>query len=279
MKSELVEDKYSVLMSVYKNDRAEYVKLAIDSMMNQTVMPEQFVIVEDGPIDRAVAALIDHYVEQSPALFTVIRLSQNGGLGKALDRGLKSCRNELVARMDADDISLLDRCERQLNVFRAQSEVAICSGTIAEFIADPKDVVSYRLVPERHEEIKKQMRIRSGFNHPAVMYKKSEVLRCGGYGKLKRKQDHDLFSRMLSNECIGYNIQSPILYFRSDGDNLKRRKSWVNCSSYIIAQWHCFRRGEVSVGDLWYVITAQIFFLLAPRKLVDKVTKRYLRSI
>lgn len=271
-------EKYSVLMSVYYKEKPEYLKLAIESILSQTAQAEQFVIVKDGKLTKDLDAIIDSFERSNPQLFTVVRNEKNQGLGKALDCGLKYCRNDLVARMDSDDISMPTRCEEQLKLFEKNPSLSICSGNIDEFIEDPNVVVSVRAVPEKQNQIKKRMQTRSAFNHPAVMYRKSEVVRCGGYGKLKRKQDHDLFSRMMNNGCQAYNIQHSILKFRSDANNLKRRKSWVNCKSYIVAQWHILGRHECSMFDFFYVLVAQMFFLLAPFSLVKAVSDKLLRT-
>ena len=98
--------EYSVLMSVYAKDKPEYIKIAIDSMLNQTIPPEQFVIVLDGKVPDTITAVVTEYENRYPQVFTVVVLAENGGLGHALNEGLRYCRNELVARMDADDISL-----------------------------------------------------------------------------------------------------------------------------------------------------------------------------
>lgn len=270
--------EYSVLMSVYYKENPLFLEQAIRSMLEQTIQPEQFVIVKDGPLTDELDAVINRFQTMNVGLFTIVCLESNKGLGRALDEGIKFCRNELIARMDSDDISLPDRCEKQLKLFQKDMDLSICSGTIAEFVDDPNNIVSYRDVPEKQEELKKRMRIRSCFNHPTVMYKKSEVLRCGGYGALKRKQDHDLFSRMINSDCKGYNIQSTILLFRSDNNNIKRRKSWSNCSSYIISQWNILKRGHCTVFDFVYVLGAQVFFLIAPNSLVKVVTYKFLRK-
>lgn len=270
-------ENYSVLMSVYRKEDPENLRLAMESMWGQTVPTDDFVLVCDGTLTDSLDAVVGEMQSKHPNLH-VIRYEQNLGLGKALDIGLKECKNELVARMDSDDISLADRCGKQLHLFERNPDLSICSGTISEFIGSPENIVSMRTVPEHQEAIKKRMRTRSAFNHPAVMYKKSEVIRCGGYGSLKRKQDHDLFSRMMNRGCVAYNIQQPILLFRSDENNLIRRKSWVNCKSYIIAQWSILKRGHCTVGDFLYVVAAQMFFLLAPARVVDRVTKKHLRT-
>ena len=214
--------KYSILMSVYKKEKPEYLISSIQSMLAQTSPAEQFVIVKDGPLTKELDDIIDGYAVEYPELFTVVPLSENVGLGRALDFGIAECRNELVARMDSDDISLPERCEKELQLFAKNTELAIVGTNIDEFYDDPSDVKMSRAVPSNYAEIKKAIGRRMPFNHPTVMYKKSEVIRCGGYGKMRRKQDRDLFSRMINMGCKAQNINESLLLFRSNADNYKR---------------------------------------------------------
>ena len=269
---------YSVLMSVYYKEKAEYLELAIESMLNQTVPPEQFVIVEDGKLTKELETVIIKYENDNPNLFTIVRLEENRGLGLALDEGMKWCRNELIARMDSDDISMPKRCEKELAIFERYPELDIISGAINEFKEHIDNVVSIRRVPENEEVIRKQMRRRSAFNHPAVMYKKTAVIRVGGYGDSARKEDHDLFSRMVFEGCKAYNLQEPILYYRINEDNMKRRKSWKNISSYIEIMWTNLCRGYCGCADFLFVIAAQIFYLIVPACVLEKIIIYFYRE-
>lgn len=271
-----VELKYSVLMSVYCRENPEYLKLAIDSMVNQTIKPDQFVLVEDGPLVERLDEVISLY--ESNSLFTIVKLKENMGLGKALDEGLKYCRNELVARMDSDDISLPDRCEKELALFLEDPNLDIVSGTIAEFESDPSNIQSHRVVPAEDPEIRKQMRRRSAFNHPAVMFKKSAVLRCGGYGGSIRKEDHDLFSRMVNMGCHARNLQEDVLLYRTGKNAIRRRKSWKNVSSYLEIMWVTYKRGYCSLWDVIYVDAAQLFYFIAPVGLINLLLKQFFRK-
>ena len=266
-------EKYSVLMSVYYKEKPDNLKASIDSMLMQTVPADQFVLVKDGPLTPELDSMIDLYLKSNDGLFTIVELTENSGLGIALDEGLKYCRNDLVARMDSDDISTPDRCEKELKVFEQRPELSIVSGNIGEFENDPGNVVSVRVVPENQNEIKKRMRIRSAFNHPAVMYRKSDVIRCGGYGTLKRKQDHVLFSHMLNCGCEAYNIQEIILLFRADRDSILRKKSIENCRGYIEAQKMNYKRGECGIVDYIFVVLTQIVLMIIPEPFVNYIKK------
>lgn len=271
-------DKYSVLMSVYYKNSIEELKQSVDSMLNQTVLCNQFVLVEDGPLGENLEQLVSEYEKKNENLFTVIRLPGNVGLGKALDAGIVECKNELIARMDADDISLPTRCERLLQLFEANSNLAIAGTNIDEFYDDPSHIVTSRVVPSDYESIRKFMRRRSAFNHPTVMVRKSEVLRCGGYGQMRRKQDFDLFSRMLNMNCYALNINESLLLFRSNEDNYVRRKSWEYCKSSIDVAIVNFKRGYCSLWDLFIVICGQLFLHFTPMRIMKYMSDTFLRK-
>ena len=126
-------DQYSVLMSVYRKENPEFFRIAIESMLKQTIPTNDFVLVCDGPLTPKLDQVIQTLSDQYQDIFQIIRLETNCGLGNALNTGLKICKNELVARMDSDDISLLNRCELQLKAFQSDPELSLCGGNIMEF--------------------------------------------------------------------------------------------------------------------------------------------------
>ena len=269
--------EYSVLMAVYGKDNPDYLVTAIESMLNQTVPPEEYVIVVDGPVTKELEVVISKY-EERKELFTVIWLKENGGLGNALNIGLRASRNELVARMDADDISLPTRCEKELALFEKNEQLVLCGTHIDEFYDKPENVHAMRKVPTDYESIKKFMRRRQPFNHPTVMFKKSEVIRCGGYGHLKRKQDFDLFSRMINKGCYALNIDESLLKFRADQENYKRRKGRDYVKSSIYVGFLNYKRGYCSIIDLAYIVCGQMALYIMPLRLMTYVSDKMLRE-
>ncbi|RPA60692.1 glycosyltransferase [Aerococcus agrisoli] len=272
-------EKYSVLMSLYKKENPNWFVESIESMINQSVKPNQIVLVIDGPISGELKDKVTFFQENYSDLIDVLPLEKNIGLGKALDKGLEICSNELVARMDTDDISLPDRCEKELKLFDADSQLAMVGTNIDEFYDTPDNIVSSRNVPSKNEDIKKYIRRRSPFNHPTVMFKKSVVIEVGGYGTLRRKQDLDLFSRMVNSGYKTANLDESLLLFRSNENNFKRRKSWSYVSSYIKAQYTIFRRGHCNLLDLLYVIVGQIILYILPLPLLKQISNKFLRSV
>lgn len=266
--------KYSVLMSLYVKEKPEYLRLAIDSMLNQTVTPDEIVIVEDGPLNGVLYSVLNEY----DGKITRVRNEKNIGLGLALNVGLKECRNELIARMDTDDISKPDRCEKQLKRFDKRPELAIVGAWVDEFTVSPDQVVSTRAVPTDSDSIYNFAKKRSAFNHPAVMYRRSAVLKQGGYADLRRNQDVDLFGRMLFAGEKAENVGEALLWFRSNDDLAKRRKSWDNTWSYINTIKRFWKMGYSSFGDFAMVAVAQTGMYLMPVKLQHWVYKKFLRK-
>lgn len=265
-------------MSLYEKEKPEYFQLAVDSMLCQTVPPDEIVIVKDGPITEELQKKIDGFVETHQSLFNIIGSKTNQGLGKALNLGLKHCRNDLVARMDTDDISKPNRCEEQLKKFESDKELVLVGSAIDEFIDDPKVVISRRVVPIDNEDIYNFAKRRSAFNHPTVMYKKSKVLEYGGYADLRRNQDVDLFGRMLYGGCKATNLEESLLLFRSNANLAKRRKSWENTWSYIATIKNFYKLGYSNFFDLTIVSAAQSFLFLCPVTLQNWIYKSFLRK-
>lgn len=273
-----MDAKYSVLMSIYIEEEPDYFDQSLKSMVNQTLLPDEIVLVKDGKLTQGLEDVITRYNQKYPQLFTIVTLKENIGLGRALDVGIKHCRNELIARMDTDDISLPNRCNLQVEKFKQNPELSIVGTMTDEFYDTPDNIISSRNVPTTNDEIYKFMKRRSPFNHPTVMYKKTDVIRCGGYGKMRRKQDLDLFSRMINNGCKAENLDLSLVLFRSNEESFSRRQSWSYVKSYIDVQFEIWKRGHCSFIDLTYVTLGQFFIYIAPRSLLKVISNELLRN-
>lgn len=219
-------EQYSVLMSVYYKEKPEYLRQAIESIQNQTFSTDDFVLVCDGPLIPELDVVIDIKQQEMGETLNVIRLAKNGGLGNALNAGIKHCKNELVARMDSDDIAYPERCEKQIAVFSTHPEVSICSGVVEEFTISPDVVDAKRVPPETNAEILEFAKKRNPFNHPCVMYKKDAVEAVGSYQDFYLLEDYYLWLRMLMCGYQGYNIQEPLLRMRAGSEMYHRRAGW-----------------------------------------------------
>lgn len=245
-------EKYSVLMSLYAKEKPEYLRLALNSMINQTAKPDEIVLVLDGPITDELYAIVDGYQEKYQGLFNIVVNEKNLGLGQALNRGLSVCKNELVARMDTDDISKPDRCEKQLKMFEEDKELSIVGGQIEEFIDKTENVSGRRIVPCLDAEIKLYMKKRCPFNHMAVMFKKSDILEAGNYLEWFWNEDYYLWIRLALLDKKFANIPDILVdvrvgkemykrrggkkYFKSEKDiqKLMYEKGLISCPRYLV---------------------------------------------
>ena len=215
---------FSIITSVYKNDRPEFVKIALDSMLvDQTVKPSEIVLVRDGQVPPELDILLDEYEARYPEVFNIIRLEDNGGLGEALKIGVEAAKYDLVARMDSDDICLHDRFELQLKYLELHPEVDIVGGQISEFIGTSDNVIGKRIVPCRNDEIYRFMKNRCAMNHVTVMFRKSAVLKAGNYQDWFWNEDYYLWIRMMQEQCIFANLPDVLVNVRSGVDQYARR--------------------------------------------------------
>lgn len=215
--------KFTVLMSVYKKEKAEYLKLALDSVINQTLTPDEIVLVQDGKLTDELQAVITEYLQKYPDIFKTYALQENHGLGKALNYGMQKCSNELIARMDTDDIAEQGRFEMQIQEFIKDKELALCGGQIAEFEDNPNEITSYRQVPIKQEEILKFAKKRNPFNHMTAMFKKQVVQKVGGYQHMPYFEDYWLWVRMLKAGCKAKNVNAVLVKVRAGQDMIARR--------------------------------------------------------
>ena len=219
----LMSLKFSVLMSVYKNDNPEYFKTAIESVINQTVKPTEIVLVRDGMVADNLQETINEIINEYGGLINYIPLEQNGGLGNALKIGVEKAKYNLIARMDSDDYSLPNRFELQLKAFIENVNVDVVGGQIEEFDGDINDVVGRRNVPLTHLEIVKYMKMRSPFNHPTVMFKKSAVENCGNYIEMHYVEDYYLWCRMFLSGAKFMNLKETLVKMRVNKETYMRR--------------------------------------------------------
>lgn len=270
-------EKYSVLITVYKDDNPENFKLALLSIIKQTVKPDEIVLVKDGPVPKNIQDVIDVLDKENPKLIHQVQLPQNKGLGLALNEGIKVCRNELVARMDSDDISVSTRCERELAEFEKNPNLDIIGCPVLEFEGNTDNIVGRRNVPFDNKSIYKFARKRDPFNHPTVMYRKSKVEAVGGYGDLRKNQDTDLWIKMLSNGAVCMNLTEPLFYFRFDSNTYKKRKNWLNTKLLITIRKNAYKTGFCSLIDFFEVAIAQLLVYLLPVWFQEFIYKKILR--
>ena len=269
-------EKYSVLMTVYAKDNPAFFSLAIESMVKQTYAADEIVIVKDGIITKALQRVIDNYINKGINIVQV-QLEKNVGLGLALNEGIKVVRNEFIARMDADDYSMPDRCEKQIKEFEKNSNLDIVGCPVLEFVDTIDNIVGERKVPLANKAIYKFARKRDPFNHPTVMYRKSTIKAVGCYSNYRKNQDTDLWIKLLLNNAICKNLKEPLLRFRFDEGTYKKRKSWINTKILIEIRYKAWKSGFNSLGEFLLVSAVQLGMFILPVGFQKLLYKKILR--
>jgi glycosyltransferase involved in cell wall biosynthesis len=240
-----MHEPFSLLVPVYNGDRPDYLRRAFRSAVDdQTMRPDQVVIVRDGPVREELARCLDELRAASPVPVTVVPLARNSGLGPALDQGLAASRFDVVARQDADDVSMPHRFEVELPLI---ANADIVGSGLLEFVTDIDQVVGQRVPPTGPERIQRYARMHDPFNHPTVVYRKRAVLAAGGYGDLPLMEDYALFARMLLGGARAVNVPEPLVFYRVGEAAFKRRGGRELLSSELRLQREFRRLGFTSL--------------------------------
>ena len=274
----MTQDKFSVATSVYKNDSAEYFERALSSITSeQTVRPDEIVLVVDGPIGEKIDEIIEKYTTEYN-IFKVIRLEKNGGLGNALRIAVENCTYEIVARMDSDDVAIPTRFEEQLK-FMSENDVDIVGGHISEFVGDESNLVSRRDVPLTDEDIKSDMKSRCAFNHMTVMFKKDKVQSVGGYLDWHYNEDYYLWLRMMLAGCRFANLDRVLVNVRVGEEMYQRRGGMKYFKSEAKLQGFMLKNKIISFPRYMINVNKRLIVqVLLPNKLRGWVFKKYARQ-
>ncbi|MCL2371537.1 glycosyltransferase [Candidatus Saccharibacteria bacterium] len=267
----------SVLMAVYHGDQAEWLEQAMQSILGQTTKSNDIVIVRDGLVSDDIEKVLKKHEKRAEV--RVVRLAENGGLARALNAGLMKCKNELVARMDADDIMEKDRLKLQIQTFNDDSTLSILGGQVAEFDGDEDNITGYRRVPVAEEEIGRFAKLRCPLNHPSVMFRKSVINRLGGYDeKIGKVEDYELWMRALSDGYVIRNLPDTLCRLRAGDYMIGRRKSWQGCVAQIRLRRHFLVNRWIGLGDFMKTSLAFVVVAIIPTSAVRFVYQKGLRK-
>jgi len=265
---------FSLLISTYAGDSPHFLRLAFESsVQQQSRRPDQVVLVQDGPVPDPLAETINHLAATSPVPVQLVALEHNAGLGPALDRGLEACVHEIVARMDADDVSRPDRFEKQLPLVEAGADI-VGSG-LMEFGSSVDEVVGRRTPPVDPHEIRRVIRFRDPFNHPTIVYRKSAVLAAGGYTDMALMEDYLLFTRMLEAGARPANVAEPLVYYRVGSGAYARRGGRELLRAELALQRRFRRLGITTRGEYLRNVAVRGGYRLVPERL-RKIAYRWL---
>ena len=258
-------DDYSVLMSVYGKEKPEFLRESMQSMYDQTVPTNDFVLICDGPLTDGLNKVIDEMQGKFGKRLRVIRQKKNMGLGYSLNHGVKECKNELIARMDSDDISVKDRIERQFVVFE-KTGADVVGGNISEYDEDMVKLIGHRIVPQRNNEIVERIKKRNPVNHMTVVLKKSKVIKVGNYLDMPFFEDYCLWARMLKNNYTFFNIQDDLVKVRGGFGMVERRGGARYIRPIVSFQNYLLKLGLISHWTYVSNIIVRIIVSILPSR-------------
>jgi glycosyltransferase involved in cell wall biosynthesis len=257
-----VHEPFSLLISVYDGDRPDHLRQSFRSAVDdQTLPPDQVIIVRDGPVRPELTSCLDELVGTSRVPVTLIPLEHNAGLGPALDKGLAASRYDIVARMDADDVAMPHRFEVQLPLMQ---NADIVGAGLLEFVTDTDHVVGRRIPPTDPEHIARYARLHDPFNHPTVIYRRKAVMAAGGYGDLPLMEDYGLFTRMLLAGARAVNVAEPLVFYRVGATAFKRRGGTGLLRSELRIQREFLRSGFISPAGYLRNVAVRGSYRLVP---------------
>lgn len=233
--------KFSVLMSVYFKENPVYFDLALKSnLIDQTLKPDEFILVCDGKLTTELEEVINKYTELFPNIFKVYRLAENKGLGTALNYGLEKCSYEIVARADSDDISDSERFEKQLNFLESNKDIDVLGAAIDEFDSDVSNPLHIKFLPTESKKIYEFAKFRNPVNHVTAVFKKNVIEAAGSYKHILYLEDYYLWLRVINNGYKIANLNDVLVHVRIGNGMVRRRGSrdyisgWEKLSCYML---------------------------------------------
>lgn len=257
----------SVLMATYAGEKAPRLRMALESMFRQTLLPKEVVLVVDGPVDGEQEKVIQEFSgKDAPPELKVLRLNEGKGLAGALNHGLTYCSCGLIARMDSDDISREDRLEKQYRFLEQHPDIDVVASWQAEFENDDTErTVKIKETPAEHEAIVRKLRWRNVISHPTIMIRKAALLKVSGYDEtVGLLEDYDLHMRLIAAGSRYAAIQELLVKVRISRSQRARRGG----VKYIFREgrfrYRCYQRGSYSFGIFLVTFTTNAVFRLMP---------------
>lgn len=250
--------KFSVLLSLYHKEQPEYLNESLYSIVNQTLKPDQIVIVYDGPVPECLDNIVKFYIKKSDIEFYVLKLNENVGLGLALNQGMKYCKYNYIARMDTDDISYSNRFEEQIKFLSNNTEISLLGSSIIEFDTSTR---REKKLPSTNGLIRKYSKLKNPFNHMSVIFNKNDIVSVGGYKHHLYMEDYNLWLRLIYSGYKTANLSTPLLDVRSGGNMLNKRRGLV----YIKSEYQLYKLKQALKVNGWFKNLIYFIVRVLPR--------------
>ena len=271
--------KFSVLMPVYYKEKAEYFSVALNSILNQTLLPNEILIIEDGKLGEDLESVVTNAECNNPDLVRVIRLEENKGIGYVRTLGINECKNELVAFMDSDDISSPDRFKKQIEFLRTHPNIDMVGSWITEFDGDPSNIFSKRVLPVKPDDVYKFAKFRMPVNNVTLFFKKSPIINVGGYEIKTGFEDYHLCGKLLNCGYKIANIPDFLVNVRAGREMMNRRKGF---KYFIKYEYSCMKSfydiGFINIWEFLRNISLKLLLRIMPDWMRNLIYINFLRS-
>lgn len=272
-----MEQKFSVLLNIYAKDKPTWIKQALDSVLSNTIQPTEVVIMVDGPVGKDIQAVLDEAAKNP--LIRILSHPVNIGRGAALGYAVPKCNYELVALMDADDVSRKDRFKKELDLFEADKDLSVVGGQVQEVDANTFEPRAARNVPLSHDDIKRYLKTRMPFNNPTIMFKKTAVLNSGNFKAFGLVEDYYMWARVIAKGYKTANVPDVVLDMRVDPALYGRRGGWNYFHMNKMVFDEMKNLGLLSFKDYYYTLSVRFCVqVLMPNWLRSMFYKRALRK-
>ena len=271
--------KYSVLMSVYKKDNPDFLRIALQSIYEkQTRKPDEIIVVFDGPLTDELNNVLNEFIIGKEEIVKYYPQIENKGLGEALRVGAEKCNGDYIFRMDSDDISKEDRFEKQIEYLEKNPDVDVLGADIAEFNVSLDETMRIRACPEKHDDIVQMGKKRNPMNHVTACIKKEALIKSGSYKPLLFVEDYYLWLRMIVQGCKLANINETLVYVRVGNGFATRRSSKKQIAGWKTLQKFMVDNRLIGKFKAWKNMMYIRIFVAIPPKMKDFIYKKFLRK-
>lgn len=263
-------------MSVYAKEKPEYFRQALESVVKQTLVPDEIVLIKDGILTQELEQVV-HEFQMKYDILRTFQFETNVQLGRALAKGVELCQYELIARMDTDDIAVSDRFEKQCQYMMEHPEISALGGWMEEF-NDEGTYSKIKRMPETSAELRRYAKYRNPLNHMTVMFRKTEILKAGNYQHFPLLEDYALWNRVLANGAFIYNLPEVFVYMRTNDGVYERRGGCMYFKQYMKLRKEQKSLGLLKFAEYMLALVLTAGMTLQPSKLRRTMYRNVLRK-
>lgn len=271
-----VKIKFSVLLPIYIEDQQSCVKECINSLLNQTLPANEIVIVKDGKLLDDTEKLLNDFYSRNQKIIKIYSFDEHKGLGLALRDGVLLCKYPYIARMDADDVCVKDRFEKQIKYLET-NDIDVLGGWIEEYNEKMTETIGIRKVPSEERDIIKKGKYRSPFNHPTVIFRKQKIIEVGNYENAFI-EDYILWGKLLTNNAKVHNLDEILVKCRVNDNSYKRRSGKKYIFDVIYMEKKLLKMKYINIFQYVYNLIIRIIVSCFPINFIKIIYRKLLRK-